>query len=254
VQARVPSDEAAPGKPRIQSAARAFQALFEVAREPEGISAKLLAERMQLPRQTVYHLLHTLCEIGVVRKLPGGRNGLGLALTPLIAGFTRQFSPQDELRPLVQAVCAATGETAYAVGWVGPEVMVLATARGTNPIQAMEVPLGFCGPANSRASGKLLLALASEERRAAYLASHPPVAVNARTLVTPEALEAEFGRILAQGHAVDDEEHTEGLACLSVPFVRDQSHFALTLAAPAPRFRKHRRSYLEHMRRIAQGS
>lgn len=242
------------GKPRIQSAARAFQALFEIAREPEGISARDLAERLQLPRQTVYHLLHTLCEIDVVRKLPGGRNGLGIALTPLIAGFTRQFSPQDVLRPLVEAVSVATGETAYAVGWVGQEVMVLASARGTNPIQAMEVPLGFSGPANARASGKLLLALASDERRKAYLAAHPPVAENARTLVTPAMLEAEFERIRRQGHALDDEEHTEGLACLSVPYLRGQQHYALTLAAPAARLRKHRRRYLDQLLRIVQGA
>lgn len=236
---------------RVESAARAVQILLCIAKSGEGISAKAIAEELNLPKQVVYHQLHTLTAIQATSKKINGSYALGMGLLPLVSALSRHVSPQEQLLPLVKMISAETGETAYAAGWFGNEIMVVATASGSNPIQAAEIALGNCGYANARASGKLLLALAPKQKRDHFLALNPPVKKTKKSVVELDELEKEFEEIRAQGYAVDIEEFTEGLCCLAVPLAQSGGIFALGLSAPKAMFRSHRKRYIKIVQKIA---
>lgn len=245
-----PATSPAGEKLRVESAARAFRILLAVARSPAGLAAKEIAAELGLPRQVVYHLVHTLVQVQALAK-NGSLYSLGLGVMPLVGAFSRHVSPQQHLLPLVKRISAETGETAYAAGWIGSEIMVLATASGSNPIQAAEVALGNCGFANARASGKLLLALASPQQRDAFLTDNPPVSKTPNSIIDRGALEREFERIRTQGYAVEIEEFTEGLCCLAVPVAQSEGFFALGLSAPKSMFLAHQERYLAAVRSVA---
>lgn len=106
--------------------------------------------------------------------------------------------------------------------------------------------LGFVESAHARASGKLLLAFASEEVRTAYLALNPLVPVTPRTIVQPEEFELELERIRLRGYAVDEEEFREGVSCVAAP-VMESGHAvsAYSVSAPAERFGRRRAELID---------
>ncbi len=239
-------------KPRVQSAGRTIAILLAVARSSGGLKAKEISERLNLPRQVTYHLIHTLLTVGMLRKNERNRYVLGLAAVVIADGFRRQLVPTEHLAPKVRAIVEATGETAYASGWVDDHIVALTAARGLSPVQAVEVPQGYSGQAHARASGKLLLALSDPATREAYLAKNPLVRVTPDTITSMEKLNKEFNDIVAKGYAIDNEEFSVGLCCLAVPVEGLGGRFALCVSAPSERLHANFDRYLEALKKSAR--
>lgn len=242
----------APSPPRVQSVARAMAILVAVAESAEGLRAMEIAAALGLGRQATYHLLHTLAGCGMLVRNQQGRHVLGLQTALLAEAFVRQLAPPEHLAPLVRRIASETGETAYAVGWRAGEIVNLIAAPGSNPIQAMSVPQGYSQHAHARATGKLLLALAADESRDRYLASHALEPRTPKTLVSRTALDAEFARIRHDRFATDREEFAPGLCCLAVPVGGTVPSFAVGLSAPVERFDARFDDYLRAMRAAAR--
>lgn len=240
------------GKPRVQSAARTMLVLLAVARSEDGLKARDIAEALGLPRQVVYHIAHTLLAIGMIRKNHAGRYVLGLGVAPIAQGFTRHLAAPEHLAPAVRQIAAETGETAYATGWVEGRIVVLATARGGAAVQAAEVPHGFSDNPHARASGKLLLALASEERQAAFFRDAALAPRTPNTLTTEGELRREFARIRRLGYATDIEEFVAGLCCLAVPIEALDGSYALGISVPTARFKAQFQRDLGILQRVAR--
>ena len=231
-------------KPRVQSALRTVEILLAIAQSSEGLKIKEITSTLGLSRQVTYHLIHTLQGTGIIRKNESNRYVLGLAAASIAQGFQTQLAPPEHLAPRVRSIVAATGETAYAGGWVDGEIVVLATARGESPVGAAQVPHGYSGYAHARASGKLLLALAEPTVCDAYLAKHTLEPRTRRTIVDRDELMKEFKRIRARGYALDEEEFHEGLRCLAVPVGGLGGRFVLGISVPSDRFQVNFERYL----------
>lgn len=247
-----PDTEATHGadrKVRVQSVARAVKILLTVAQSHHGIKAIDIGRSAGLPRQATYHLLHTLVATGMLTQSGPGRYVLGLRAGSLGEAFRRQLVPQQHLAPLVRQVALGTGETAYASGWRDGEILNLTSWRGSNPVQAAEVAEGSFGFAHARASGKVLLAFASEEVRSHYLATHSLEPKTSRTIGEISKFHDELDRVRAHGYAIDNEEFCLGLCCIAVPLDGGASPFSLTLAAPTDRFADNFQQYLEFLQR-----
>jgi IclR family acetate operon transcriptional repressor len=244
------SDVAPSERPRVQTAARCVSILVAVARSSQGLLAKEIAEQLGLPRQVTYHLLHTLSGTGIVRKNGQGRYVAGMTMATLVDGFMRQLDAPGWFAPVVRQVAQDTGETAYAVGWMDGEIVVLSSARGVAAVHAAEVPHGFSGHAHARASGKVLLALAPPLQCAEYLRGHRFTRLTPHTIAGAAQLRAELERIRVDGYALDREEFALGLRCIAVPMAASPA-FAIGLSAPAERFELRFEHYLKVLRRYA---
>lgn len=240
--------------PRVQSVARAMSILGAVAGSAHGLRAMEIATVLGLGRQATYHLLHTLVGCGMLTRNQQNLYVLGLQTATLADAFERQMALPEHLAPLVRRIAADTGETAYASGWRGGEIVNLVSAPGSNPIQAMMVPQGYSGYAHARATGKLLLAHAADAVRERYLAKHGLEARTPRTLTAPADLDTELARVRMDGFATDLEEFSPGLCCLAVPVGRSAAVFAVGLSAPVDRFEARFDDYLRIMRAILQAS
>ena len=209
-------------------------------------------DNSSLPVSTVHHVLSTLTREGLLAKDERRRYGMGPRVGALAAAFLREQAVPFAWQRSLTMLADSTGETAYLAVWRGPEIRILAGVEGSRAVRVPDVQIGRYEHAHARATGKLLLALAEAGDRSYYLASHPPVALTARTLVDRAELEAEFERIRAAGYATEVEEFAEGVACLSVP-IRDGANVlgAFTLAAPAARFHGERELLLGEALRAA---
>jgi IclR family acetate operon transcriptional repressor len=238
-------------RPRVQSAARTVGILLAIAQTENGLTTKEISEQVRIGRQTTYHLLHTLTAMGMVTRDEHNRYVLGMRVGTLAEGFARQLAPAERLAPIVRSIAHETGELAYASGWWHGEIVTLSLARGTNPVQAAEVPQGYVGNAHARASGKVLLAFAADGVREAYLDRLALKRLTPNTITTRSALEQELDTIRERGYALDQEEFAVGLSCIAVPVDKGFSPFVLVVAGPTERVLEHRDEYLEVLRRAA---
>lgn len=238
-------------KPRVQSAARTIEVLQTVARaSSSGVSAKTLSTELKLPRQVIYHLIHTLLGANMLRRASGSTYVLGLGVANLAQGYRRQTGAPDYLARYAEQAAAKTGETAYVVGWMDDEIIVLATSRSGSPIQAAELPPGTAGDAHARASGKLLLAMSTDEEARDYLKRSPLTARTERTLTDPAAFAAELAAIRKTWVGVEREEYAPGLACIAVPIGAAPARLALGISAPVERLERNFDTFVEALREI----
>lgn len=214
--------------------------VFAVAESGAGLNVSEIRARTGLPLQATYHLLHTLQSLGLVRRARENRFVLGLRVGDLIDGFNRQFSCPEELRALVKKIAEKSGETSYASGWLDGDLITLAVETGTNPIQAWGgASRRRGGDVHARASGKLLLAVASEEERERFLQTRKLVPLTANTITDTGSFRREIRKIQSDGYAVDHEEYAEGLCCVAVPFRIGGAYYAICVSAPSTRFSAH---------------
>jgi IclR family transcriptional regulator, acetate operon repressor len=219
--------------------------LVAVARSPHGLTTKEITDELGISRQGTYHLIHTLVGAGFLARTQDGRYALGLKIGTLAAAFGRHLHPAEHLTPHVRALASASGETSYAAGWQGAEIVVVSVARGNRPVQAAEVVPGTAEDGATRASGKLLLAYAPRDLVDEYLATHPMRRRTPNTITDRARLDKEFELIREQGYSIDNEEFAEGLMCLAVPVDGGAAPFVIGLSVPAERFRSDQQGYID---------
>jgi IclR family transcriptional regulator, acetate operon repressor len=231
------------GGTRIQSVARASRLLLLLARRPAGCTAAEAARELGLTVPTTHHLLNTLTGEGLAVKDSQRRFALGPQVAVLADGLVRQAPPEYLARPL-RELAERTGETAYLASWAAGDIRVLGCVEGAGAVRVAEVERGPYRHAHARATGKLLLAFARPEVRAAYLAAHPPVRLTQQTIT--DGLEAELAAIRERGYSEDREEFVEGVSCASAPLLADGVVVAaFTVSAPSHRYDRHRTELIE---------
>ena len=233
------------GPTTIASVLKAMKVLTEVARHPNGALAGEVAAALNMPAPSAYHLLNTLRISGILTKGDDRRYRLGPLVGALSSAYYVHSAPDERLvQPLI-ALAHTTGETTYLTGWHDREIEVIASAEGSHAVRVPGIARGTHGHAHARASGKLLLALASTELRDAYLERHELVPLTPRTIVDADALHSELERIASEGYAFDDEEFVEGVSCISVPLIQHGLFVgAYTISAPTERLRANREALL----------
>ena len=225
---------------RIQSVSRAARLLLLIAGRPAGATAAEAAAALGLTVPTTHHLLNTLAAEGLAVKDAQRRFALGPQVAVLADGFVRQAVPEYLARPLHQ-LAGRTEETAYLATWSGREIKVLASVEGARAVRVAEIERGPYRHAHARATGKLLLAFARPELRAAYVAAHPPEPLTAATITDPAQLDTELAAIRARGYSEDRDEFVDGVSCVSAPFLADGVVVAAyTVSAPSARYERHR--------------
>lgn len=239
-------------KTTVGSVIKALRVLSEVARHPSGVVASKVADTLGLPLPTTYHLLNTLTQEGALTKSSDRRYRLGPRIGVLSAAYYEQTEPGESLLAPLRALAGETGETAYLSGWRGTEIEVLASAEGSHAVRVPGLARGAHGHAHARASGKLLLAYASESLREAYLARYGLDVLTPNTIVDPAELAREFERIRADAFSVEVEEFALGVACACAPIMfDDQIIGAYAVSAPVDRFRAAREQLTAAVRAAA---
>jgi IclR family acetate operon transcriptional repressor len=236
-----PSASAKTGGTRIQSVARAGRLLLWIASQPNGATAKEIAEAQGLALPTTYHLLNTLVDGGLLTRDAQRRHVLGSGIAILAQAYMRAKSVPEALLGALQELARRTGETVYLADWGQNEIRVLASIEGNQVVRVAEVSSGPYEFGHARANGKVLLAFATDEVREAYLRNHPLVPVTSSTIVQPSQFERELAAIRERGYAYDEEEYSQGVSCVAAPVLVDgQIVAAMGLAVPADRFNERR--------------
>jgi DNA-binding IclR family transcriptional regulator len=201
------------------------------------MTPKELAQEIDTPLPTTYHLLKTLVDLGALVKLEREGYRLGPAIGALSDSYLEQGEPLRILEPAVRDLAKITGETTYMTAWRSGKIEVVVTVSSSRPVRVAPLGHGSQSYAHARASGKVMLAFARPSLREEYLYNNPLEKITPATIDNSEILEGELKEIVKRGYATDLEEYAPDVSCLSVP-VLASGHLiaALTVSAPTIRF------------------
>jgi len=102
--------DAAPGGAAAVDRALSLLAAFRTG--DDGLSLGGFAQRTQLYKSTGLRLLASLEHAGLVQRRDDGRYALGAEIARLHGLYAAAFSPESVVMPVLQALVAATGESA----------------------------------------------------------------------------------------------------------------------------------------------
>jgi DNA-binding IclR family transcriptional regulator len=198
----------------------------------DGLTIRELTQGLGLPRTTIYRILNTLQQHGVVRRDPRGAYHLGRRLVSLAAQVPETGEPDlaAVAQPFLDRLAAELGEGVKLSVIDGDGILVLAAALGRREY-ALTVTPGQRMPIHAGASGKLLLAHLPPEALDPWLA-RPLPALTPKTLTDPRRLRAELARIRRQGWAQDRGETAPSIHAFASPVLAQDGGMVAAVSVP----------------------
>ncbi|SMD14688.1 transcriptional regulator, IclR family [Fulvimarina manganoxydans] len=152
------------------------------------------------------------------------------------ARFLRRTSLVERARPIMRRLMEATGETANLGIVQGSAVLFVSQVETHASIRAF-FPPGTLSPLHASGIGKALLAEMPAERLDRVIATNGLATFTAKTLTTHKALADDLDRVRARGHAIDDEERTDGMRCVAAAIfdVHGEAVAGISVSGPITR-------------------
>jgi DNA-binding IclR family transcriptional regulator len=223
----------------VPSATRTLAVLQTLARIGQPTTAATLAQKVGIPRSSIYQLLEVLEASGfVIHFAEESRWGLGVASFELGSAYLRHDPLERVARPILAKLARAAEKNLPAVAQVGilhgAETLYLLKELPTQPVSVV-TEVGVRLPAHLTASGRALLALNSPAQLRAIYGSKDFVdrtgagPKNMRELNSTLKTEREQGYSFEKGHV------TFGYASIAAAA---KNHLQIPIAALALTFRQ----------------
>lgn len=196
--------------------AKAVALLDRIAEEGEVTPARL-AELVGEPRSSVYRLLASLQELGLVE--PGTRRGtylLGLRLFRMGSTVVSRFDERQAALPVMERIHAEMGETTFLCVRRGLEAVCIERIDGAR-VNLLALGLGGSLPLHVGAAARALLAWESPAEWAAYLEQRELEPLTPKTPTTPDAVITELRATRDRGYSISDEDVTPGVGAVGAP-------------------------------------
>jgi IclR family transcriptional regulator, acetate operon repressor len=233
----------------VKSAERTLQILeaFAAAGEPLGIAE--LARRLAIPVSACYGLIRTLELRGYLYEL-----GLRKGWYPTLRWLQKARAIADHdpvlerVSPLLEALCAVSGETVVLGKRSGSMVLYLNVLESSNSIRYSAQP-GERKPLHSSAAGKALLGSMEPAQREALLATLKLARITPNTIVRRELLERDLAAGARRGWYMTRGENVADVHAVAAPLRIDGELYAIVLAGPAHRFEAGLKAYAAELLR-----
>jgi IclR family acetate operon transcriptional repressor len=202
-------------KGQVQSLVKALRLLEILASGSGGLSLKEISARSGFPASTTHRLLSTLQQERFARFDSDHLTwSVGVKTFSIGNSFVRDRDLIQTARPHMRALMETTGETVNLAIQSGDMAVYVAQVESRQMMRAMAAP-GTRVPLHCSGVGKALLAVQSEQERAALLARTGMHKVTQKTITEMAAMRDALSETLRSGFAIDDEEHAVGLRCVA---------------------------------------
>ncbi len=226
---------------------RTFALLERIVAADAPITLNAVTAGAGLPKPTVYRMLATLEDAGLVSREPEGRRVVaGPRLTRLALDVLRNGVARGPRRAILQQLAREVAETCNLTTIEGAEVVYLDRVESAWPLR-MTLQPGSRVPLHCTASGKLLLALLPAGRRKRIVDALPLPRFTDRTIVDRCRFADELARVRRERVATDNEEYLAGLVCVAVPVVTADGRVVASVAVHAPVARMPLAAALDHL-------
>jgi len=236
---------------KVQSLDRALEILRLLGSEPE-MRVTDLARRLEVHKSTVFRLLATLQEHGLVEQNPTTEKyRLGYGLVRLAGAVVAELDLARASRSVLEELATRTGETVNLAILQGDQVVNIDQIAAPNLVVNVNW-VGKQTPLHATSNGKVLLAYLSEDERRRLLDRSLP-RLTPRTITDPRILEKQLHRVVTDGYAFTLEELELGLNAVAAPVYAADGRVqaAVSVAGPSYRVTPQRLSDLGEMTKDA---
>jgi DNA-binding IclR family transcriptional regulator len=201
----------------VQSLARAFAILEEVARHREGIGLADLSKLVGLHNSTTFHLAKTMVSLGYIRQEKDSkRYRVGRPLFALAASALDEIEMVTVATPVLEDLSRETGESSHFAVRMGDAVVVIARTSGPGAFQLTD-RVGVVRPAHCTALGKVILASLRPDQLERFLRRVELKPSTEKSIIEIPLLMREITEIGRSGIAFDDGEFNAEVRCVAVP-------------------------------------
>lgn len=216
---------------------KALDVLEAIGSAPSGVTQADLAARLALPKTTLYRIIASLVDRGMIRRDPVRKvYRLGFRYLELVRNAYLMPDLVVAASLELRALRDLTGETSYLAVLDGNQVRSLERCDGAHTTRSAAA-LGQSKPVYCTGQGKAILAALDEESREAILKGLTLTPLTELTITDRRRLHTELQITRARGYAIDDEEIVMGVRCVAAA-IRDNAgkvRGALSVAGPAYR-------------------
>lgn len=224
-----------PSQAPHRSTMRTLAVLDALAHSPHGMTMAELARVLDVPKSSLFPILHTMADLDYVAHDEGtGRYAIGFR-TYLLG---RAFDSEQVGLPVIEAemrrVVAECDETCQLGVLDHGRVLYVAKVESTQQVR-LSSEIGKTLPAHCTAIGKAILSQMSDDEVRALLPERLEQPTP-RAVSDVEQLVVELREVRETGFAHDRQEVLEGVECMAVPVRWGQStQYGLSVSVPAYR-------------------
>lgn len=238
------------GTPGASVAGRVLALLGAFDAGHRALTLTELARRAGLPLTTAYRLVGELVEWGALTRRPSGEYVVGRRLWDLGLLAPVQSGLREAASPFMHDLYAATLATVHLAVRDGNRVLYVERLAGHASVPVVS-QVGSRLPMHATGVGKVLLAYASEEVRAAVFADL--TRITPYTITQPGRLRAQLRRVHREGYAETSEEMSLGAASLAVPVRAANGNVVASLGMVVPTLKGVRPRLVAGLQVAAQG-
>jgi len=221
----------------IQSVSHALDILESFTRTEDELGVTELSKRLALHKNNVFRLLATLEHRGYIEQNKTTESyRLGPKTLQIGAIFIEQRECRRQARPILEALAAASGETAVVAVLRADKVIFMDSVETNKTVRAVS-RTGAMLPAHCTAVGKAQLATLAPAELERLYPENALAPLTEKSIKTRDALFADLKRAAEKGYALELEEAELDVRSIAVP-VRDFSRnviAAIGIVAPAHR-------------------
>lgn len=216
---------------------RALTILELLAQHPDGMRMREIAEKLDLPANSVFRITGTLEERGyLMRHGEDMRYRLTRKLLSLGYAAVGEDKLIEHSLDVMQLLRDETQETVLVGVRADLQGVVLEQVAATQPVKFLVDP-GTHFPLHTAAPGKVFVAFLPPAEREALIKRMKFARYNERTLDSRAKFEAEVENVLAAGYALDRAEQIEGLHCVGAPIFNHRGYPIAAIWVTGPSFR-----------------
>lgn len=216
---------------------RALTILELLAQHPDGMRMREIAEKLDLPANSVFRLTGTLEERGyLLREGDDMRYRLSRKLLSLGYKAIGEDKLIEHSLAVMQRLRDDTQETVLIGVRAELQGIVLEQVASTQPVKFLVDP-GTHFPLHTSAPGKVFVGFLPPAERATLLKRLKFTRYTANTIDSREKFEAALVDVVAQGYAVDRSEEIEGLHCVGAPIFNHRGYPIASLWVTGPSYR-----------------
>ncbi len=229
-----PADATTDERYLVPGLARGLQLLACFTRSERELTGAELSRRLEVPRASVFRLLHTLEQMGFVERVPESP-AYKLSIGVLRLGFEYLASMEltEHGRPIVEELRTLAGYSAHLVVRDGRDVVFVLKAAGPNAV-FHSIQVGARVPAHATVLGRQLLSDLDEGGLRRVYPEEPLPAVTPRTPTTVKALKALIDADRANGYGISQGGFETGITTIAAPVFNEQRRVVAAVSITVP--------------------
>jgi len=222
------------GKTSIQVIERMMDLLDTLARFPDPVNLKRLANMTGLHPSTAHRILNVMVDYRMVDRVEPGTYRLGIRLLELGNLAKTRIDLRQEALPYMQELHKTLQETVNLSVRQDDEMVYV--ERLTSDRSAMRVAhlIGARAPLHVTAVGKLFLLEDGAEQTSDYVSRNGLAVYTRNTIRDPDSLTRELEKVRKLGYAFDNEEAEKGVSCIGAGIYDDEGRLTAGLSVSAP--------------------